>query len=77
MSDFVEVCTVQGELTAHIIKSHLESEGIPTYLKKESLGLIYALTADGLGQVSIMVPLELAEEAKCIIEPQDTGQTEE
>lgn len=76
-SDFVVVCTVQGELIAHIIKSHLESEGIPAYLKKESVGLVYGLTVNGLGQVSILVPRELAEDAKRIIEPQDIGQSEE
>jgi hypothetical protein len=76
-SDFVVVCTVQGEPIAHIIKSHLESEGIPAYLKKESVGLIYGLTVDGLGQVSILVPRELAEDAKRIIEPQDIKQPEE
>lgn len=77
MSEFVVVCTVQGEPTAHIIKSHLESEGIPAYLKKESVGLVYGLTVDGLGQVSILVPRELAEDAKRIIKPQDVGEAEE
>jgi hypothetical protein len=76
-SDFVVVCTVQGEPIAHIIKSHLESEGIPAYLKKESVGLVYGLTVDGLGQVSILVPRELVEEARRIIEPQDIEQPEE
>lgn len=76
-SDFVVVCTVQGELAANVIKSHLESEGIPAFLKGESAGIIYGLTMDGLGQVSILVPRELAEEAKHIIEPQDIGYTEE
>jgi len=76
-SDFVVISTVQGELTANVIKSHLESEGIPTFLKKESAGIVYGLTVDGLGQVSILVPREFAEEAKRIIEPQDIGQSEE
>ena len=73
-SDFVVVCKVQGEPIAHVIKSHLESEGIPAYLKKESLGVVYGLTVDGLGQVSILVPRELAEEAKRIIEPKDISE---
>ena len=73
----VVICKVQGELAAHIIKSHLESEGIPVLLKYESAGKVYGITTDGLGQVNILVPDELAEEAKCIIEPQEIGQAEE
>ena len=66
-SDLVVICTVQGELTANVMKSHLESEGIPVLLKWESAGRVYGLTVDGLGQISILVPQELAEEAKRII----------
>jgi len=65
--NLVEICTVQGELNASIIKSHLESEGIPVLLKYESLGPILGVTVNGLGQVRILVPVELAEEAKQII----------
>ena len=66
-ADFVVIDTVQGELTAHVIKSHLESEGIPVLLQYESAGAIYGLTVDGLGEVRILVPQELVEEAKHII----------
>ena len=68
-SDLVVICTVQGELTASVIKTHLESEGIPVLLRYESVGKVYGLTVDGLGEVRIMVPEKLAEEAKHIIEP--------
>ncbi|UCC59626.1 MAG: DUF2007 domain-containing protein [Dehalococcoidia bacterium] len=70
--DFVVVCTVQGELQASVLKSHLESEGIPVLLKYESAGKVFGLTVDGLGEVRIMVPQELAEQAKCIIKPRDS-----
>jgi hypothetical protein len=76
-SDLVVVCTVQGELAANVVKSHLESEGIPVLLKWESAGRVYGLTIDGLGQVSILVPQGLADEAKRIIEPRDIGRAEE
>jgi hypothetical protein len=65
--NLIEICSVQGELKANIIKSRLESDGIPVLLKYESLGIILGVTVDGLGQVRIMVPAELAEEAKQII----------
>ncbi len=66
-ADFVVIDTVQGELTAHVIKSHLESEGIPVLLQYESAGVIFGLTLDGLGEVRILVPQDLVEEAKHII----------
>jgi hypothetical protein len=66
----VEVLVVQGQIAAEVVKSHLESEGIPVLLKYESAGPIFGITVDGLGKVKIMVPEELAEEAKRIIEPQ-------
>ena len=54
-------------MEAQIIKGRLESEGIPVLLSYESAGLIYGLTVDGLGEVKIMVPQHLAEEAKEIL----------
>jgi hypothetical protein len=66
-SDLVVIETVQGEMTAQILKTHLESEGIPVLLKSESLGTVYGLIADGLGAVKILVPRELSEAAKQIV----------
>ena len=76
-SDFVVVKIVQGEASANIIKSHLESEGIPVYLKYESAGIIYGILADGIGEVRILVPKECEEEARQIIEPQETENSSE
>ena len=76
-TDFVVICTVQGELQASVIKSHLESEGIPVLLKYESAGIVFGLTVDGLGAVKVLVPQELAEEAKRVIEPREIDQADE
>jgi hypothetical protein len=54
-------------MEAQIIKGRLESEGIPVLLSYESAGLVYGLIVDGLGEVKIMVPKHLAEEAKEIL----------
>ena len=62
----VVLCTAR-QMEAQIIKGRLESEGIPVLLSYESAGLIYGLTVDGLGEVKIMVPKPLAEEAKEIL----------
>lgn len=76
-SDLVVICTVQGELTASVIKSRLESEGIPVLLEYESAGRVFAMTVDGLGKVRILVPQEFADEAKQIISPEECSQVEE
>jgi hypothetical protein len=75
-SDFVVVKIVQGEPQANILKAHLESEGIPVFLKYESAGIIYGITVDGIGEVRIMVPAACAEEARKIIEPRELAREE-
>jgi hypothetical protein len=74
---FVEICRVQGDLHASVIKSHLESEGIPVLLEYESAGRVFGLTVDGLGEVRILVPQDLADEARLIIEPDQSPETNE
>lgn len=73
--DFVLVHIAQGELEASVIKSHLESEGIPVMLQYESAGRVFGLTVDGLGEVRVQVPQEFAEEAKRIIRPREVGKS--
>jgi hypothetical protein len=36
-------------MEAQIMKSHLESEGIPAILRYEGAGLVYGVTVDGPG----------------------------
>ncbi len=59
----VTVYSAQGMLSAQVIRGKLESAGIPTLLRYESLGQIVGLTVDGLGQVRVQVPAEFAEKA--------------
>jgi hypothetical protein len=66
-SDLVVIKIVQGELIAQVMKTHLESEGIPVLLQAETLGTVHGLITDGLGAVKIVVPQEFAEEAKQIL----------
>ena len=76
-TDYVVITRVQGEIVANILKSHLENEGIPVFLRYESAGRVYGLTVDGLGEVSILVPQKLAEDAKRVIEPREISEVEE
>ena len=57
-------------LEAEIIKSHLESEGIPSFLSYESAGLVYGITVDGIGEARVLVPDNLAQEAREVLKPQ-------
>jgi hypothetical protein len=52
------VMTASGMLNAKIITGRLEAEGIPTCLKYDVAGSIYAVTVDGLGAVEILVSAE-------------------
>ncbi len=63
----VTVYKASSQPEAHIIKSRLEAEGIPVLLSYESLGLVYGIITDGLGEIKVMVPGHLAEEAKQIL----------
>jgi hypothetical protein len=56
-----------GQPEAEIVKGRLENEGIPAVLRYESLGTIYGITVDGLGQVEIQVPASFVEEARQIL----------
>jgi len=58
---------IATQMEAQIIKGRLESEDIPVLLNYESAGLVYGITVDGLGEVKVMVPKRLAEEAREIL----------
>ncbi|MEJ2733501.1 MAG: DUF2007 domain-containing protein [Anaerolineae bacterium] len=69
--ELICVRTCQGWHLAQIYKSKLEAAEIPVLLEYESLGLIYGITVDGLGQVRVMVPQPYSEEAKALLEDID------
>lgn len=74
-----QVYVTSGLLQAEIIKGKLESNGIPTLLRYESLGPVLGLTVDGLGQVEVWVPADQAELAYALLhesdDQPDNGQT--
>jgi hypothetical protein len=58
------IATAAGMTQANIFLGRLESEGIPTQLRYEAAGTIYAITVDGLGEVKILVPVPDWDRAK-------------
>jgi hypothetical protein len=63
----VTVHIASGMLSAQVIKTKLESVGIPALLDYESAGVVLGITVDGLGEVRVMVPEDLAEEARALL----------
>ena len=63
----VEVYQCSGDLQAQVIKSLLESRDIPCILKSHAAPSVHIFTANGMGEVKIMVPESMAEDARRII----------
>ena len=59
----IELLRVQGQINAEPILAALRANGIPARTVGEALGSVYGLTLDGLGEVTIVVPLEHEEQA--------------
>jgi hypothetical protein len=62
-----EVCAIERMVEAQIIKTKLESEGIPALLKYESAGQVYGIMINGLAKISVMVPSDRLADAKKIL----------
>ncbi|MCK4579757.1 MAG: DUF2007 domain-containing protein [Dehalococcoidia bacterium] len=62
----VAVCTAR-QTEAQVIQGRLEAEGIPALLSYESAGVVLGVTVDGLGEVKVLVPRHLVEEAREIL----------
>ena len=69
----VELIRIPGGINAQSILAALHGRGIPARSRGEAVGEIYGLTLDGLGEVSILVPVEHLEEAKEVLEAGEHG----
>ena len=70
------IYTAQGKLEAESIKAFLESFEIPSEIYQESAGTVYGLTVGLLGAADVMVPSQLAEQARVLLEKLDRGDFE-
>ncbi|MSP14070.1 MAG: DUF2007 domain-containing protein [Chloroflexi bacterium] len=71
---WIVVYVAAGQLEAHVVKGHLESEEIPVLLKYESAGLVYGLAVGSMAEVEILVPEPLADQARSILGENVDGQ---
>ena len=51
-----------------LYKSKLEAMDIPALLKYDAAGPVFGITVDGLGQVRVLVPAELGDQARALLD---------
>jgi len=64
----VVIARAWSDSEASVIKSLLESYSIPCHYTSELPNRLYPLSAEGLGQIKIFVPANLAQEAMRILD---------
>lgn len=66
--NWVILKVVENPSEALVLQSVLEAAGIEYKVVKESIGKLYGITMDGLGETKLYVPEEKLEEAKEILD---------
>ncbi len=65
--NWVTVHRTNGVMEAEILKTMLESFGIPARVSAEAYGKVLGMTVDGLGVAALLVPASRAQEARDIL----------
>ncbi|MBI2848103.1 MAG: DUF2007 domain-containing protein [Chloroflexi bacterium] len=65
--NLVEVYRAKGELEAQVIKSLLETRGIPCLFQSNAAPSVHVFTVDGMGEIKIMVDEALVGRASGLI----------
>ena len=68
------VFVASGEMHASQVRAFLESAGIQTAVRGESLRKTHGLTLDGLGAVEILVADDDVERARALLDAAEAGQ---
>ena len=64
----VEVYSSSSEMEAQVIRSLLDSYGIPCLLSSHAAPSVHVFTVNGMGEVKVMVWDSMAERAKKLID---------
>lgn len=67
------VLVANGEVHAQQVRAFLESAGIPTAVRGESLRHTHGLTLNGLGAVEILVAETDAHQARLLLDSAEAG----
>lgn len=71
--NWITLDRVQGDLEAELIKGMLEAQEIPVLLSREGAGRAFGITVGPMGEVEILVPKALEEDAKRILSQYKSG----
>ena len=71
--EWITLETVQGDLEAELIRGMLEAQEIPVLLSREGAGRAFGLTVGPMGEVEVLVPKALQNDAKKILEQYKKG----
>ena len=63
-----ELTTVMGPVEAEVIKTFLESQGIPCILRGRMAQSVYPFSVDGMGEIKILVAEADLDAAKELLE---------
>jgi hypothetical protein len=77
MSDtdrYVVISTVQGQFVEAQIKAFLEAHDIPCQLRGETLRITHAISVDGIGAAEVLVPADLADQARALLAQAERGE---
>ncbi len=69
--ELVEVYRSSSEMEAQVIRSLLDSYGIPCLLRSHAAPSVHVFTVNGMGEVKVMVWDSMAERARKLIEGED------
>jgi hypothetical protein len=65
--------TVQGHLTAEILRGLFEAQGIRVWLNQEGAGVVYGINVGPMGSVEILVPTSSLTQARQILDTYYAG----
>ena len=71
--DYVVISTVQGQFAEGQVRSFLESHGIQTAVRGETLRTTHAIAVNNLGSVEILVSRDQEAEARELLIAADAG----
>ena len=70
-TEWVVIETADGEITANVLKSILESEEIPVLLQATGGGSVYAFSIGKLAAVKVLVPKAFEEKARELLKEEE------
>jgi hypothetical protein len=74
--NWVVIETTAGDLPAEILRGLLEAQGIPVLLSQEGAARAMGISVGPFGQVEILVPDSLAEQARQVLDKYEAGDFE-